>query len=125
MSYANYPLFALQVSETGPDAVILSISDSRSWYLRRVRGGEIPGGTRARFRRCGCAAGCAGGGVNSTALRGDNDLLIAPSDGRDDEIETSDGGGDGAGAPAATGASASSFIVTGSGLFLLIIRKTS
>lgn len=101
MSYANYPLFALQVSETGPDAVILSISDSRSWYLRRVRGGEIPVRTRARFLRCGCAAG----GEASTALRGDNDLIIAPSDRRDDVIDTSDGGGDGAGAPAATGAS--------------------
>lgn len=122
MSYANYPLFALQVSETGPDAVILSISDSRSWYLRRVRGGEIPGSTRARFRRCGSGAG---GGVVSTVLRGDKDLVIAPSDGRDDGIDTSDGGGDGAGAPAATGASASSFIVIGSGLFRLIIRKTS
>jgi hypothetical protein len=63
--------------------------------------------------------------VASIALCGDNDLIIAPSDGRDDGIDTSDGGGDGAGAPAATGASASSFIVTGSGLFLLIIRKTS
>jgi hypothetical protein len=62
--------------------------------------------------------------VASIVLCGDNDLVIAPSDGGD-EIDTSDGGGDGAGAPDAPGASASSFIVTGSGLFLLIIRKTS
>ncbi|OQE65310.1 hypothetical protein PENNAL_c0214G10240 [Penicillium nalgiovense] len=38
MSYFHLPMgghdLAPQVSETGPDSVILSISDSRSWHLR-------------------------------------------------------------------------------------------